>query len=103
MDRLEQTLSGAGINHTENGIVILKALFGPKLAQNLINIPKTKQRSMYVELLELPVYNVGIMPELSVLPNMNISLDFTTQEMLSKKNHTWFLCRYFNKENQNIS
>ena len=34
---------------------------------------------------------------------MNVNLDLTTQEMSSKKNLIWFLCRYFNKEKQNIS
>ena len=69
----------------------------------MIDIPKTKERSIYVELLELPVYNVQIRPEPPVLPNMNVNLDLTTQEMSSKKNFIWFLCRYFNKEKQNIS
>ena len=103
IDRLEETLSGAGTTHRVNGIVIQKAFIGPKLPQNLIDIPKTKQRGIYVEPLQLPVYNAGIRPEPSVLPNMNVNLDLTTQEISSKKNLIWFLCRYFNKEKQNIS
>ena len=103
IDRLEETPSGAGTTPRVNGIVIKKAFIGSKLPRNLIDIPKTKQRSIYVEPLQLPVYNVGIRPEPLVLPNMNVSLDLTTQEMSSKKNLIWFLCRYFNKEKQNIS
>ena len=69
----------------------------------MIDIPKTKQRSIYVEPLQLPVFNAGIRPEPPVLPNMNANLDFATQEIPSKKNVEWLLCRYFNKEKQNIS
>ena len=69
----------------------------------MIDILKTKQRSIYVEPLQLPVYNVGIRAGPPVLPNMNVNLDLTTQEMSSNKNLIWFLCRYFNKEKQNIS
>ena len=102
-DSLGETLSGAGTTHSVNGIVIQKAFTGPKLPQNLIDIPKTKQRIIYVEPLQLPVYNVGIRQEPPVLPNMSVNLDLTTQEMSIKKNLTWFLCRYFNKGKQNIS
>ena len=103
IDRLEETLSGAGTTHRVNGIVIQKAFIRPKFPQNFIDIPKTKQRSIYVEPLELPVYNIGIRPEPPVLRNMNVNLDLNTQEMSSKKNLIWFLCQYFNKENQNTS
>ena len=48
-DSLGETLSGAGTTHSVNGIVIQKAFIGPKLPQNLIDIPKTKQRIIYVE------------------------------------------------------
>ena len=44
IDRLEETLSGAGTTHRVNGIVIQKAFIGPKLSQNLIEIPKTKTK-----------------------------------------------------------
>ena len=87
-------------NSQSIGIVIQKAFIGLKLLQSLIDIPKTKQRRIYAE---PPVYNVKIRPEPPVLPNMNVNLDFTTQEMSSKKYLIWFLCRYFNIEKQNIS
>ena len=104
VDRLEEALSGTGITYRVNVIVIKKAFIGPKLPQNLIDISeKTKQRSIYVEPLQLPVYNVIIRPEPPVLPNMNISLGLTSQEMSGKKNLIWFLCRCFIKEKQNIS
>ena len=83
IDCLEETLSGAGTTHRVNGIVIQKPFIGPKLPQNLIDIPKTKQRRVYVEPLQLPVYNAGIRPEAPVLPNMNINLDLATQDMSS--------------------
>ena len=38
IDRLEETLYGARTTHRLNGIVIQKAFFGSKLAQNLIDI-----------------------------------------------------------------
>ena len=98
IDCLEETQSGAGTTHRVNAILTQKVFIGPKLLQNLIDIPKTKQSSLFVEPLQLPVYNVGIRPEPPVLPNMNINLNLTTQEMSSKKNLIWFLCRYFNKE-----
>ena len=100
---LEETLSGTGITHRVNGIVIQNAFIEPKPPQNLIHIPKTKQRSIHVEPLQLPVYNVGTRPEQPALPNMNVNLDFTTQEISSKKNFVWILCQYFNKEKQNTS
>ena len=103
IDRLEETLSGAGTTHRVNGIVIQKAFIGPKLPQNLIDLPKKKQRSIFAEPLELSLYNVGIKLKPPVLPNMNVNLDLSTQEMSSKQNLIWFLCRYFNKEKQNIS
>ena len=34
---------------------------------------------------------------------MKVNLDLTAQEISRKKNLIWFLCRYFNKEKQNIS
>ena len=100
---LEETLSGTGITHRVNGIVIQNAFIEPKPPQNLIQIPKTKQRSIHVKPLQLPVYNVGTRPEQPALPNMNVNLDFTTQEISSKKNFVWILCQYFNKEKQNTS
>ena len=103
INRLEEALSGACKTHRVNEIVIQKAFTGPKLPQNLIEMPKTKQRSIYEEPLQLSVYNVGIRSEPPVLQNMNVNLDLTTQETSSKKNFKWLLCRYFNKEKQNIN
>ena len=110
VDRLEEALSGTGTTYRVNVIVIKKAFIGPKLPQNVIDISektkqrkKTKQRSIYLEPLQRPVYNVIIRPEPPVLPNMNVSLGLTSQEMSGKKNLIWFLCRCFIKEKQNIS
>ena len=100
---LEETISGTGITHRVNGIVIQNAFIERNPPQNLIQIPKTKQRSIHVEPLQLPVYNVGTRPEQPALPNMNVNLDLTTQEISNKKNFIWILCQYFNKEKQNIS
>ena len=97
------SLSGAGTTDRVNGVVVGKALIGPKLPQKLTDIPKTKERSIYVEPLQLPVYNVGIRQESALLPIIKVNLDLNTQEMSSKKNFICFLCRYSNKENQKIS
>lgn len=56
IDRSEEILSGAGTTDRVNEIVIQKASIGPKLIQNFIDKSKSKQRSLYVQPFQLPVY-----------------------------------------------
>ena len=44
VDRLEEALSGTGTTHRVNVIVIKKAFVGPKLPQNLIDIPEKTEK-----------------------------------------------------------
>ena len=68
IDRLEETLSGGGTTHSVNGISMQKAFIGSKLPPESVDVPKSKQRSIYVEPLQLPVVNVRTRPEPPVLP-----------------------------------
>ena len=103
IDRLEETLSGGGTTHRVNGIVIQKAFIVPKLPPESVEIPKTKQRNVYVDPLLLPMCNVGSRPEPPILPCTSIELTTNSQATASKKNLIWFLCRDANKDKQNIS
>ena len=85
IDRLEETLSGGGTTHRVNGIVIQKAFIGPKLPPESVEIPKTKQRSVYVDPLLLPMYNVGSRPEPPILPCTSIELTTNSQATARRK------------------
>ena len=103
IDRLEETLSGSGTTHTVNGIVVQKPFIGPKVQRKPIMVPKTRQRSVYVQPLELPDYNVGSRPEPPVLrkTHMEVSGPYTT--VVHKKNLIWLLCRNRNTVQQEVA
>ena len=102
IDRREETLSGAGTTHRVNGIAIQKAFIGPQLPPSHPNVPKTKQRSIKVDHLTLPVYNVGSRPDPPVLPDTNVSIVSSSAMTAKKKNLIWIICRYLHAQNQYV-
>ena len=95
IDRREETLSGAGTTHRVNGIAI-------QLPPSHPNVPKTKQRSIKVDHLTLPVYNVGSRPDPPVLPDTNVSIVSSSAMTAKKKNLIWVICRYLHAQNQYV-
>ena len=94
IDRLEESLSGAGTTHRVNGIVVQKSFYGPRIPNETVAIPKTHRRSIHVDPLELPVYNVGTRPEPPTLGNTDISNIPDTHTIEGrKKDFIWVLCR----------
>ena len=102
IDRREETLSGAGTTHRANCIAIQKAFIGPQLPPSHPNVPKTKQRSIKVDHLTLPVYNVGSRPDPPVLPDTNVSIVSSSAMTAKKKNLIWIICRYLHAQNQYV-
>ena len=100
--RREDTLSGAGTTHRVNGIAIQKSFIGPQLPPSHPNVPKTKQRSIKVDLLTLPVYNVGSRPDPPVLTDTNVSIVSSSGMTAKKKNLIWIICRYLHVQNQYV-
>ena len=86
IDRLEETVSGAVTTHRVNSNAIQKAFIGPQLPPSHPNVPKTKQRSIKVDHLILPVYNVGSRPDPPVLPDTNVSIVSSSAMTAKKKN-----------------
>ena len=103
IDRLEETLSGADTTHRVNGIAIQKAFIGPKALRPVINTPRTKQRTISIQPMELPIYNVGSRPEPPILPDTNAEPSKESNVIASKKNLLWILCRYLQSSNQFVS
>ena len=87
VDRLEETLCGAGTTQCKYN----------SYSKNF-HWTQTPSKFDWHSQDKVFVGNVGIRPEAPVLPNTEVNLDLTTQEMSSKKNLIWFLSRYFNKE-----
>ena len=103
IDRLEETLSGADTTHRVNGIAIQKAFIGPKAQRPVINTPRTKQRTISIHPMELPIYNVGSRPEPPIPPDTNAEPSNESNVIASKKNLLWILCRYLQSSNQFVS
>ena len=103
IDRLEKTLSGSGTTHRVNGIVVQKPFIGPKVQRKRIMVPKTRQRSINVQPLELLDYNVGSITEPPILweTHMEVSGPYTT--VAHKKNLIWLLCRNKNIIQQEVA
>ena len=58
IDRLEETLSGSDTTHRVNSIAVQSSFIGPFLPKSKEIIPKTKQRSIDVPIIEIPIYIV---------------------------------------------
>ena len=104
IDRLEETLSGAGTSHRVNGIVVQAAHFGPYLpSARTTDVAKTKRRSIdVVPDKQLPIYNVG---ERSGPPSRPY-VEVTSAEIDAnawRKNLLWILVRLYSTESQTVS
>lgn len=92
IDRLEETVSGEGTSHRVNGIAVQAKLAGPSPARPKPVVEKNKQRSIDVEPLTLPIYNVG--QRVGPLPIQTLEVDISsaTQRAI-EKNLIWVLAR----------
>ena len=94
IDRLEETLSGAGTSHRVNGIAVQERHFGPfpKPKANM-EISKTKRRSIdYLPRTEVMPYNAGERHG----PPSRAYIEVTSTVILEearKKNLLWVLVR----------
>ena len=95
-------LSGVGTTHRVNGIAIQKAFISPQLPPSQPNVPQTKQRSIKVDHLTLPVYNVGSRPDPPVLPDTDVSIGSSSAMTAKKKNLIWIICHYLHAQNQYV-
>lgn len=102
IDRLEETLSGAGTSHRVNGIAVQSKVSDTVPEKVLPDITKSKKRSITPTALMLPTYNVG---QRAGPPRIvTAGVDTTKQVQDSKtKNYTWVLTRISDHENQTIS
>ena len=61
IDRLEETLTGAGTTHRVNGIAVQPRVYGPHPQKlELPEVEKLKQRSVITERKQLPTYIAGV-------------------------------------------
>ena len=98
IDRLEETLSGAGTSHRVNGIVVQPAVYGPFLPQPT-STPMEKRRSIDTIPESLPVYNAG--GRVGPPPRTYIELEHTDiATEARKKNLVWILSRYHSSQSQ---
>ena len=103
IDRLEEMLLGSGTTHRVNGIVVQKPFIGPKVQHKRIMVPKTRQRSIYVQPLELPDYNVGSRPEPPILRETHMEVSGLYTTVAHKKNLIGLLCRNKNTVQQEVA
>lgn len=104
IDRLEETLSGAGTSHRVNGIAVQARHFGPNLPpEPAIELTRTRKRSIDpLVQSEVPPYNAGD----RCGPRARKFVEVTSAEMLAnarKKNLLWILVRLHAKEKQKTS
>ena len=61
IDRLEETLTGAGTSHRVHGLVVQQKVFGPFLPSktDVIKMPKPNHKSISIEDQPIPLYNAG--------------------------------------------
>ena len=102
IDRLEETLSGAGTSHRVNGIAVQSKVAGSVPEKVLPEITKSKIRSITPTASMLPIYNVG---RRAGPPRIETAYVDTTKEVQDSKtkNHIWFLTQMSDHENQSIS
>ena len=85
IDRIEETLRGAGTSQRVNGIAIEPQLIGPqKDLTSKTNIAKSKNRSITSDELPLPFYNAGERVGPPPIPLMGIEM--STENAKSKVN-----------------
>ena len=103
IDRVEETISGAGKTHRVNGIVVQKPFIGPQPLKSNTATTKTKQRSIAVIQTTLPIYNVGVRPDPPILPDVDAIVEKMKFDLPTKKNLIWMICRYLKREDQTVS
>ena len=104
IDRLEETLSGAGTSHQVNGIAVQARHFGPNLPPAPgIEQARTRKRSIYPSVISaVPQYNAGD----RCSPRARTFVEVTAEEIVAearKKNLLWILARLHAKEKQKAS
>ena len=104
INRLEETLSGAGTSHSVNGIAVQARHFGPyPQPQANTQIKRTKKRSIdYLPRTETAPYNAGERRG----PPLRSYIDVTSAVIVEeawKKNLLWILVRLHAKEKQRAS
>lgn len=102
IDRLEETVSGAGTSHRVNGIAVQAEVIDATPQRVMPAIPKSKKRSISPAQQRLPSYNAGQ----RVGPSQMQSLDFDTIETVKDaraKNLVWLLTRMCSPNAQNIN
>lgn len=101
IDRLEQTISGAGTSHRVNGIAVQPRIIGPMPQEGKKTLQKSKRRSISPVLTSLPVYNAG--QRAGPQATFGVKVDTNTQVQLSRiKNMVWLLTRMSSSEGQTI-
>ncbi|KAG0724427.1 hypothetical protein GWK47_040575 [Chionoecetes opilio] len=90
IDRLEETLSGAGTSHRVNGFAVQFQVAGSVPEKVLPEITKSKIRSITLTASILPIYNVG---RRAGPPRIETAYVDTTKEAPGSKpkNHIWLL------------
>ena len=104
VDRLEETLSGAGPSHRVNGIAVQARQFGPNLPPAPgIEQARTRKRSIDPSVISaVPPYNAGD----RCGPRARTFVEVTAEEILAearKKNLLWILVRLHAEEKQKAS
>lgn len=102
IDRLEETLSGAGTSHRVNGIAVQSKVAGSVPEKVLPEGTKSKKRSITPTALMLPTYNAG---RRAGPPRIETAYVDTTREVQDSKtkNNIWLLTRMLDHEDQSIS
>ena len=102
IDILEETLTGGGTSHRVNGIIIQPTTYGPQQKQQLIQFTGKHKRSLFIDDLNLPMYNSGqrVGPGI-VITNHQEHRD--TDREVFIKNLIWILLRQVEQINQSIS
>jgi hypothetical protein len=101
---LEETLTGKGTTHRVNGIAVQAKVFGPHLPKpSLVNVPKTKQRSIAASNQPLLTYVAGarVGPSPSTSVNQSSQLEESAMEA-KQKNLLWAIVRQIDPENQKV-
>ena len=105
IDRLEETLTGAGTTHRVNGIAVQPRVYGPHIEdETLPTINKMKQRSIDIDNKPLETYICGV----RVGPPVDSALVVETEKQINNtnaaqcKNLLWMLTRLVDPGSQSI-
>ena len=102
IDRIEETLSGAGTSHRVNGIIVQPSVPSVCQLKPKQTTTKSKTRTIHVSMLPLPSYNSGIRVGPLRMEHVDVNLGEVKKEA-QIKNHVWTLVRQQDISNQCIS